>query len=87
MFPVEGKKSKKTRKATDATDGNDAPAPADVLVDIVIGFLEKATAYMRAVGNQVFTLLCDAVQESTIDLILAVRPAHVLSHSQEVLTA
>lgn len=87
MFPAESKKSKKARKATDATDDDDAPAPADVLVDIVIGFLEKATAYMRVVGNQVFTLLCDAVQESTIDLILAVRPAPVLFHSQELLTA
>ena len=71
LFPVESKKSKKSRKSSgDATQ--DEPEPVDVLVDAVIGFLEEATAYMRAVANQVFTLLAGSVQESTIDLILAV---------------
>ncbi|EKM55908.1 uncharacterized protein PHACADRAFT_256841 [Phanerochaete carnosa HHB-10118-sp] len=74
MFPVESKKPKKSRKPTSGAtqDGDaDAPEPVDVLVDTVIGFLEKATAYMRAVANQVFSLLTGAVTESTIDLILA----------------
>lgn len=70
MFPAESKKSKKSRKSSGGAE--DAPAPVDVLVDTVIGFLEQATAYMRAVANQVFTLLSGSVQESTIDLILAV---------------
>ena len=70
MFPAETKKSKKSRKSAGADA--DAPEPVDVLVDTVIGFLEQATAYMRAVANQVFSLLTGVVRESTIDLILAV---------------
>ncbi|GLB35405.1 putative DNA polymerase phi [Lyophyllum shimeji] len=67
MFP-QGKKSKKAAKAA-ASDADAAPEPVDVFVDTIIGFLEKSTAYMRTVGNQVFALLSQAVQESTIDLI------------------
>ena len=69
MFPVTAKKSKKARKSQGAED---EPEPVDVLVDVVIGFLDQATAYMRAVANQVFALLSGSAQESTIDLILAV---------------
>ena len=47
--------------------------PIDVLVNALIGCLEKSNAYMRAVGNQVFALLCGSVEETTIDLIIAVR--------------
>ncbi|KAH9842530.1 DNA polymerase phi-domain-containing protein [Rhodofomes roseus] len=73
MFPVETKKSKKPRKSTGGDAGDSAAdvlEPVDVLVDNVIGFLEQATAYMRAVANQVFSLLSGSVQESTISLIL-----------------
>lgn len=76
MFPVESKKPTKSCKPTSgaAQDRNtDAPEPVDVLVDVVISFLEKATAYMQAVANQVFSLLTGAVTESAIDLIPAVR--------------
>lgn len=74
MFPAEVKKSKKSRKSMGEDKGKEKelPAPIDVLADTVIGFLEKGTAYMRAVANQVFSLLSGAVQESTIDLILTV---------------
>ena len=80
MFPAESKKSKKSHKSADAEADADAPEPVDVLVDTVIGFLEKATAYMRAVANQVFSLLTGSVQESTIELMLA-----VCSHSYQAL--
>lgn len=72
MFP-EGKKSKKSRKSATVDAGDSAePEPVDVFVDTIIGFLEKSTAYMRTVGNQVFALLSGVVQESTIDLIVTV---------------
>ncbi|KAI9446728.1 DNA polymerase phi-domain-containing protein [Lactarius indigo] len=45
--------------------------PIDVLVDVIVGFLEKGTAYMRATGNQSFSLLSGAVKDSTINLILS----------------
>lgn len=85
MFPAEPKKQKKappkSAAKSEVENDDDAsttapalppPEPVDVLVDTVIGFLEQATAYMRAVANQVFSLLSESVQESTIDLILAV---------------
>ncbi len=46
--------------------------PIDVLVDIIISYLEKGTAFMRAVGNQSFSLLSGLVKESTVSLILTV---------------
>ena len=62
------KKDKKTKEPSeDVTD-----EPVDILVDTIIGFLEKSTAYLRTVGNQVFSLLCGSVKHTTIDLILAV---------------
>ncbi|TFY61434.1 hypothetical protein EVG20_g7059 [Dentipellis fragilis] len=71
LFP-ESKKAKKARKSAAAEpDAEPEPEPIDVLVDTIIGFLEKATSYMRAVGNQSFSLLSGAVKESTIDLILS----------------
>ncbi len=92
MFPEEDtaaskkKKTKKSDKQAAASGSgldsagaeNDVPEPVDVLVDTVIGFLEQATAYMRAVANQVFSLLSDSVRESTIDLILVVRPVRLI---------
>ncbi|KAG6831186.1 hypothetical protein H0H92_012326 [Tricholoma furcatifolium] len=69
MFP-QGKKSKKGRKSATVEATEPAPEPIDIFVDTIIGFLEKSTAYMRTVGNQVFALLSSAVQESTIDLIV-----------------
>jgi len=46
--------------------------PIDVLVDIIIGYLEKGTAFLRAVGNRSFTLLSGVIKESTVNLILTV---------------
>ncbi|CCM03691.1 uncharacterized protein FIBRA_05836 [Fibroporia radiculosa] len=74
MFPVESQKSKKkSRKSAGGSEGPteaEALEPVDVLVDNVIGFLEQATAYMRSVANQVFSMLSGSVRESTVDLIL-----------------
>jgi hypothetical protein len=46
--------------------------PIDVLVDIIIGYLEKGTAFLRAVGNRSFASLSGVVRESTVNLILTV---------------
>ena len=86
MFPAEAKKGKKGRKSSGAPaeekgKEKEVPEPVDVLVDTVIGFLEKGTAYVRAVANQVFALLAGAVQASTIDLILTVSACLCVDHS------
>ncbi|KIL68594.1 hypothetical protein M378DRAFT_190984 [Amanita muscaria Koide BX008] len=44
--------------------------PIDVLVDLVIGFMEQSSGYLRTIGNQAFALLSSAIKQSTIDLIL-----------------
>ncbi|KAH0584348.1 hypothetical protein H2248_009888 [Termitomyces sp. 'cryptogamus'] len=81
------KKSKKGRKSASADTDPSAPEPVDVFVDTIIGFLEKSTAYMRTVGNQVFALLSGAVQESAIDLIVTQLerrdPAELLEDADE----
>ena len=59
--------------STSLQDDGHAIEPIDVLVDVIIGFLEKGTAYMRAAGNQSFSLLSGSVEDSTINLILSVR--------------
>jgi hypothetical protein len=44
----------------------------DLLVDVIIGYMERGSAYLRTVGTKAFALLCDELEESTLDLILAV---------------
>jgi DNA polymerase phi len=76
MFaPPPKKKGKKARKSepTEPSDG-DVLEPLDMLIDVIIGFLEESTAFLRAVANQVFTLLAVAVERpESLDLILTVR--------------
>ncbi|KAL1735154.1 DNA polymerase phi-domain-containing protein, partial [Schizophyllum commune] len=66
----ESKKGKKARKSDAAAQDAEEPPVVDVLVDVIIGFLEKGNAYLRACGNKAFALLTGVVQESTVDLIL-----------------
>ncbi|KAL1715196.1 DNA polymerase phi-domain-containing protein [Schizophyllum commune] len=66
----ESKKGKKARKSDAAIHDAEEPPVVDVLVDVIIGFLEKGNAYLRACGNKAFALLTAVVQESTVDLIL-----------------
>ena len=49
------KKKKNTKIKEPSEEATDEPV--DILVDTIIGFLEKSTAYLRTVGNQVFSLL------------------------------
>ncbi|KAG5221168.1 DNA-directed DNA polymerase [Salix suchowensis] len=46
MFPEKKKKLKKDKVET--TD----PEPIDILVDVIIGFMERSTNYLRTVGSQ-----------------------------------
>ena len=46
--------------------------PVDLLVDTIIGFLEKGTSYTRSIGNLSFSLLSGLVRESAVDLIVTV---------------
>ncbi|KAJ3880960.1 DNA polymerase phi-domain-containing protein [Lentinula edodes] len=69
------KKTKKGRPSASAPvdeedSDDDGLEPIDAIVDTIIGFMEKSTAYMRTIGNQVFSLISGQVKSSTIDLIL-----------------
>ncbi|KAG7092382.1 hypothetical protein E1B28_008739 [Marasmius oreades] len=68
MFSLDKHKQKKGRKSL----GQEEPQhePIDVFADVIIGFLERSTAFMRAAGNQAFSLISSAAKESTIDLVL-----------------
>ncbi|KAI6005472.1 DNA polymerase phi-domain-containing protein [Pisolithus albus] len=65
-----GKKSSKKKGQQSALPADDGPEPIDILVDLLIGYLENASAYTRSVANEAFSHVTGAVQESTIDLIL-----------------
>ncbi|KAF8557343.1 hypothetical protein OG21DRAFT_1494920 [Imleria badia] len=64
------KKSKKSKSQT-TPPSEDDPSPIDVLVDVIIGFLEKASAFTRSVANESFSRVTSAVQGSTLELILS----------------
>ncbi|KAL4076956.1 DNA polymerase phi-domain-containing protein [Scleroderma yunnanense] len=49
---------------------DDEPAAIDIFVDLLIGYLESASAYARSVANEAFSRVTSAVQESTVNLIL-----------------
>lgn len=65
------KKAKKS-KSQPTPLSEDEPSPIDVLVDVIIGFLEHANAFTRSVANESFSRVTSAVQGSTLDLILSV---------------
>ena len=49
-----------------------------MLVDNIIALLEYSSAYTRSLANQTFAMITSEVQESTIDLILAVRGSEMV---------
>ena len=65
------KKSKKS-KLQPTPPPEDEPSPIDILVDVIIGFLEHASTFTRSVANESFSRVTSAIQESTVDLILSV---------------
>jgi len=79
LFPAEAsdKDKKKKRRKSGVTEeakakNEDEPLPIDILVDTIIGFLEKGTAFLRTVANQSFSLLSARLRRNTIELILTV---------------
>lgn len=73
MFDLAPKSPKKKKKATalaDKENEKEQYKPIDVVVDILIGYLENSNALMRAISGQVFAALCSRVEESTVELLL-----------------
>jgi DNA polymerase phi len=72
MFPTENKSKNRRKSHTISQPNSDSPKPIDMLVDVLIGFLEKSTSYLRAMANKTFLCIASAATETTIDLIVAV---------------
>ena len=77
FWPAKKSKEKKGKKSKGATAGEEAQAeeehePIDVLTDVIIGFLEASTSYLRTIANVAFGYLSVLVKESTVDLLVAV---------------
>lgn len=84
------RKEKKAKKGKEAAQ-EDAPVeeehePIDVLTDVIIGFLEASTSYMRTIANVAFGYLSALVKESTVDLLVAVSPFILLFICIQLLT-
>ncbi|KZV92838.1 hypothetical protein EXIGLDRAFT_613837 [Exidia glandulosa HHB12029] len=69
MLATTKPKSKGKKKQTE--DDEEEPEPIDVLVNLLIGYLERGTAYTRAVATRAFEPLCPALQTSSIKLIMS----------------
>ena len=76
FFHAKKSNGKKAGKEKAIEEAADASEPIDIIVDSIIGFLEKSTAFLRVVGNQAFSLMSSSVKKSSIDLILLV--CHIL---------
>ena len=73
----------KEKKIKPADEDSEEIEPIDLLVDIIISFLEKGTAYMRTIANQVFSLLTKSVKDTTIEVLLTVSKLFVLDPDDE----
>ena len=73
MFLPPADKSQKSKKKVKSEGNADGDTkPVDLLVDDLIGYLEKSSAFMRVVANRVFEAVCWEVEESTVQLLLTV---------------
>lgn len=72
MFSTQNKSKNRRKSHTISQPNSDSPKPIDVLVDVLIGFLEKSTSFLRAMANKTFLCIASAATETTIDLIVAV---------------
>ncbi|KAG1891307.1 DNA polymerase phi-domain-containing protein [Suillus subluteus] len=71
MFSTDNKSKNRRKSHTISQPDSDSPKPIDMLVDVLIGFLEKSTSYLRAMANKTFLCVASAATETTIDLIVA----------------
>ncbi|KAL1914929.1 uncharacterized protein VTP21DRAFT_7845 [Calcarisporiella thermophila] len=78
VFPE--KTSKKTKaktpkkKAKNAKDEEmeEEPEPIEVLVDILLSFLSKPSVLLRNLAEQVFTVFCEQITKTALDLLVSV---------------
>ncbi|KAG2365801.1 hypothetical protein BDR07DRAFT_1398137 [Suillus spraguei] len=70
MFSTDNKSKNRRKSHTISQPDSDSPKPIDMLVDVLISFLDKSTSYLRAIANKTFLCIASAATETTIDLIL-----------------
>lgn len=70
VFLLPTKKGKKSKKIEPKS--SEDTKPIDLLVDDLIGYLEKSSAFMRVVANRVFEAVSGELEGSTVRLLLTV---------------
>ncbi|CAI2190964.1 18208_t:CDS:2, partial [Funneliformis geosporum] len=68
MFVQSKKSLKKKRSKEENLEENHNPV--DVIVDILLGFLAKPSAFLYNMAEQVFKVFCEGVTKSSLDLML-----------------
>jgi len=66
MF-VQPKKSSKNKKNTEQNHN-----PVDVIVDVLLGFLAKPSAFLHNMAEQAFKVFCGGITKPSLDLMLDV---------------
>jgi DNA polymerase phi len=69
MFIQSKRSPKKKKNKENAEDNHD---PIDVIVDVLLGFLAKPSAFLHNMTEQAFKVFCGGVTKSSLDLMLDV---------------
>ncbi|RIA87347.1 DNA polymerase phi-domain-containing protein [Glomus cerebriforme] len=67
MF-VQSKRSPKKKKNEETAEDNHDPV--DVIVDVLLGFLAKPSAFLHKMAEQAFKVFCGFITKSSLDLML-----------------
>lgn len=67
LFPTKKRGRKKAEPEVDA----DAPPPVDALLDVLVALLDKGSADLRTLANQVFGMLVPAMTASAVEHLVA----------------
>ncbi|RHZ71883.1 hypothetical protein Glove_251g52 [Diversispora epigaea] len=64
------KKQKKSKKSNKTSDESYSHDPADVIVDILLGFLVKQSSFLHNMVEITFKAFCDIITKSSLNLML-----------------
>lgn len=61
-----------SRKKNNEENTEENHDPVDVIVDVLLGFLAKPSAFLHNMAEQAFKVFCGGITKSSLDLILDV---------------
>ncbi|CAG8566996.1 11388_t:CDS:10 [Diversispora eburnea] len=77
------KKLKKSKKSNKTSDESYFHNPADVIVDILLGFLVKQSSFLQNVVEHTFKAFCDIITKSSLNLMLDVNAKYQKLHFKQ----